>query len=155
MDTPAPDKFQEEFGLFVDVLEEGNLEQVKQLIGHNLALNSTRTSSVRTPLHVVMYGSDEDIQIQLLTLLLSKGADINAKDVRDWTVLHEAVFNSTVNVVKFVLEHGANVNAVDAQGMTPLDQAREDRFADTEEVLLAYGAETASRTHCTSAGASD
>jgi uncharacterized protein len=68
----------------------------------------------------------EDTQkraIDSLTLLLEAGGDINAKDPRGLTPLHEASRWGWNDVVKFLVAKGADLNAKDAKGLTPIDSA--------------------------------
>jgi uncharacterized protein len=68
----------------------------------------------------------EDTQkraIDSLTLLLEAGGDINAKDPRGLTPLHEASRWGWNEVVKFLVAKGADLNAKDAKGLTPIDSA--------------------------------
>ena len=68
----------------------------------------------------------EDVQqrsIESLKLLLKAGGDINAKDSRGLTPLHEASRWGWNDVVQFLVENGADLNAKDARGLTPIDSA--------------------------------
>jgi uncharacterized protein len=68
----------------------------------------------------------EDVQqrsIASLTLLLAAGADVNAKDPRGLTPLHEASRWGWNDVVRFLVEHGADLQAKDNRGLTPVDSA--------------------------------
>jgi ankyrin len=68
----------------------------------------------------------EDTQqrsIESLTLLLDAGGDINAKDSRGLTALHEAARWGWNDVVTFLVSRGADLNAKDAKGNTPVDSA--------------------------------
>jgi ankyrin repeat protein len=68
----------------------------------------------------------EDVQqrsIESLKLLLAAGGDINAKDSRGLTPLHEAARWGWNDVVTFLVANGANLDARDNRGMTPVDSA--------------------------------
>jgi uncharacterized protein len=64
----------------------------------------------------------EDGAVQAVSLLLERGADVNATNTNGGTALHAAVTRGDA-VVKLLLERGANVNARNKAGNTPLDVA--------------------------------
>ena len=61
--------------------------------------------------------------IQSLKLLLEAGGDINAKDARGLTPLHEAARWGWNDVVQFLVTRGADLNVKDNRGNTPVDSA--------------------------------
>jgi ankyrin len=68
----------------------------------------------------------EDTQqrsIESLKLLIKAGGDINAKDPRGLTALHEAARWGWNDVVQFLVANGADLNAKDNRGNTPIDSA--------------------------------
>src|SRR5687767_12070999 len=68
----------------------------------------------------------EDVEqrsIESLTLLLKAGGDINAKDPRGLTPLHEAARWGWNDVVQFLVDNGADLTAKDNRGNTPVDSA--------------------------------
>ena len=68
----------------------------------------------------------EDVQrrsIATLTLLLDAGGDVNGKDARGLTALHEAARWGWNDVVRFLAERGADLSAKDSRGNTPIDSA--------------------------------
>jgi ankyrin repeat protein len=68
----------------------------------------------------------EDTQqraIASLTLLLDAGGDVNAKDARGLSPLHEAARWGWNDVVTFLVSRGADLTAKDNRGMTPVDSA--------------------------------
>jgi len=68
----------------------------------------------------------EDTQqraIDSLTLLIKAGGDVNSKDSRGLTPLHEAARWGWNDVVTFLVQSGADVNAKDNRGLTPIDSA--------------------------------
>jgi ankyrin repeat protein len=68
----------------------------------------------------------EDTQqrsIDSLKLLIKAGGDINSKDSRGLTPLHEAARWGWNDVVRFLVENGADLDAKDNRGNTPVDSA--------------------------------
>jgi ankyrin repeat protein len=68
----------------------------------------------------------EDTQqrsIESLKLLIKAGGDINSKDSRGLTPLHEAARWGWNDVVQFLVANGADLNAKDNRGNTPVDSA--------------------------------
>ncbi len=75
----------------------------------------------------------------MVELLISKGADVNAKDSRQ-TALHIASANGFKAVAQVLLENKADVNAKDNGGNTPLHLAAERDHKAIAEFLLSRGA---------------
>jgi len=68
----------------------------------------------------------EDTQqrsIESLKLLIAAGGDINSKDSRGLTPLHEAARWGWNDVVEFLVANGADLDAKDNRGNTPIDSA--------------------------------
>ena len=57
---------------------------------------------------------------QIFELLLQHGANINEKGQRGWSVLHQAVYHTSPEVINYLLDHGANLEAGDDDQRTPL-----------------------------------
>ena len=77
-------------------------------------------------------------RLDVATLLVAAGADVNAKDSRTGkSPLHYAMgcnsMRGTQEVVQFLIDHGADVNGKDKDGMTPLDYAK--RYAPNNGLL--------------------
>ena len=77
-------------------------------------------------------------QIDIVTSLLSQGADVNAPDDDGLTPLHEAAKKGHKDVVKHLLSSGANMNPKNKNGSTPLYFA--NTFSGDKDVveLLRY-----------------
>jgi ankyrin len=109
---------------------------VKLLVarGADLSLtNSTGVSPTMAAAGVASVDADTrgiyttaDVQqraIATLTVLLEAGGDVNGKDSRGLTALHEAARWGWNDVVSFLVAHGADLRARDNRGNTPVDAA--------------------------------
>jgi ankyrin repeat protein len=63
--------------------------------------------------------------INMVKLLISNKAEVNAKDNDGCTPLHKAASSANKDVVKVLLSNHADVNAKDNDGNTPLDYAKQ------------------------------
>ena len=80
-------------------------------------------------------------QLEMVSLLLEKGADPNAANKGKLTPLHNAAHHGRSQVVRKLITYHANVNILDAQGWTPLAWGIASDDLKTVEVLLANGAD--------------
>jgi ankyrin repeat protein len=75
----------------------------------------------QAPLHAAYYGKHK--QLEIIELLLKRGAHVDAKGTLDNTLLHCASLDGRTDVVKLLLENKADVSAKNKNGWTPLHQA--------------------------------
>ena len=76
----------------------------------------------------------------LRTLIVDKGASVNAGNCDGRRALHLAAAEGHREVVKFLLECRVDVNAQDRWGGTPLQDARQGGHTRVAELLLRAGA---------------
>ncbi len=72
-------------------------------------------------------------------IFLAAGADVNARDNSDDTMLHIASFFGRTAFINALIAAGAGVNLQDANGFTPLDFAIFGRRAVAQNALIAAG----------------
>ena len=89
-----------------------------------------------TFLHLACYAD----KINVVKMLLAKGADINAKDIYDDTIVHFACKKGHIDVVKMLLAKGADINAKDSDGNTPLHGACQEGHIEVIKKLLEFPA---------------
>jgi ankyrin repeat protein len=94
-----------------------------------------------TPLHFAAESAD----VNIIELLLDKGAEVNAKDDEaGFTALHHAVRLGKRNVAELLITRGADVNVKDKQGHTPLYVAAGYDY-QLAEFLIEKGADSSIR----------
>ena len=86
-------------------------------------------------------------------ILLDAGADVNAREMFDFTALMYAAGHNTIEVINILLHAGAEVNAKEKNGMTVLMYAvkwsyRSIPTSEIVDVLLDAGAEVNARDEC-------
>ncbi|HAX85752.1 MAG TPA: ankryin [Cyanobacteria bacterium UBA11370] len=69
---------------------------------------------------------------------LSKGGDINDKDSKGWSLLHQAVQKNKPDIVELLIDKGIDINGKDNEGKTPLHRVSSQEVA---EKLIAKGAD--------------
>lgn len=92
----------------------------------------------RTPLiHAVV-----DDKLNIIKLLVEKGADINIQDSVGYTALHYASQNFSLETLKILLDNGAKIDIQDVHGNTPLFRAvfNSKGRGEVINLLLEYGA---------------
>jgi ankyrin repeat protein len=75
-----------------------------------------------------------------LQLLLQNGADANAKDVNDFTLLMSFTKKNDLESIKILLEYGASINAKDHLHFSALDYAIKSKNLKVTKVLVQNGA---------------
>lgn len=76
-------------------------------------------------------------KIEIANILISKGANVNAKDDYGRTALHDV---QTLEFTQLLLSKGADISAKDGYGMTPLDRAVQKDHIMIAELLISKGA---------------
>ena len=126
--------------------DEGDLDSVNHFIAvHTVAVNAKKADDGSTPLHSAAwrarFGGDS---ASIISVLISAGADVNAKDGADFAPLHYVAVVSRPNsrqavpIVSALIAAGADVNAKGNRGRTPLHGAS---HLGIISVLIAEGAD--------------
>ena len=84
-------------------------------------------------------------QAGVVDLLVSRGADVNARFESGSSPLGDAALKGRNEVVTLLIEKGARVNGRDGHGATPLQDAALNGQQETVRLLLARGAEINAR----------
>jgi cytohesin len=108
-------------------IRKGNRDLISLLLAREDINTNIGDNKLYTPLHLAVKGNKGNNE-EAVKLLLSKGADINAKNKSKDTPLHIAVRrvlknpkNVNTNIVKLLLDQGALKDKPDDQGRTAID----------------------------------
>ena len=94
-------------------------------------IRDVQNSDLDTPLHLSCRSSS----IQIVCYLISKGANINARNKEKLTPLHIAIQLGHVNVAEILLKEKADFNCRDKRQYTPLHYAAEGNSTDAVDLL--------------------
>ena len=119
-----------------EAIDQGDSAAVAAMLDTNPGLLGDRLPNGRTPLHTAAYGG----KLNIVGLLLGRGADANATTGTGSAPLHGAALYGHEAVVRLLVEKGANVNAANQAGYTPLTNASSSGIAPTVKFLVEAGA---------------
>uniref|UniRef100_A0A7S1AKE3 Uncharacterized protein n=1 Tax=Noctiluca scintillans TaxID=2966 RepID=A0A7S1AKE3_NOCSC len=122
-----------------DSVEKNSLKASQRLIlGDGVSPNSRHATFHDTPLHAA--AMQDKSYAPVASLLLSRGADVNAGDKNLATPLHVAASTGHRGVAKELIRNGADVRREDRWRATPLHKAAANGQVELTELLLHHGA---------------
>ncbi|MGE5457502.1 MAG: ankyrin repeat domain-containing protein [Methanococcaceae archaeon] len=114
----------------------GHFPLVKSLLKKGADPNTQSNNQFKVaPIHSACSISNYEIT----ELLLKNGANVDARQLHDYTPLHSAAHNGRIEIAKLLIDNGADVNAKTDDGKTPLFIALEKDFKDTADLIVNYG----------------
>lgn len=121
-------------------IETGHIQTVTEAILADLSMANARDKDGTTALHwAAQYG-----QIEIARLLLSHGANVQARDDEQSTALFAAVFKD-LNLARLLLEAGADIQTQNALEHTPLHELAWYGRITESQFLIDNGAPVDSR----------
>jgi len=117
---------------FLFAVQHNNIYLAKHFLSRGVDVNFHAVNNIQG---VVMAACRENVD--MLSMLLDRGANVNAAVGTGATALHFAA-RKRVNVVRLLLQRGADVNALTMQRNTALHNATEEERVDNVAELLRY-----------------
>lgn len=115
--------------------EAGDIAAVTALLEEDAELLQARNAGGSTPLHT----ASEAGMMEIVELLVSHGAEVDAGDNENTTPLGVAAVGGHLNVIEFLISKGADPLAVDDNGHTALHWAAFNNHVDVAGILLDLG----------------
>ena len=127
----------------------GDIEKVKSLLLLGANVNSTDGLGYSALIDAqACKRHDDSTRVQLVELLIAKGATVNLRSSDGSTALMFAARNGDTLAVNALLRNGAEVNIADKEGETPLMKAAANSCnEETVRALLSAGADLSARDH--------
>jgi len=114
----------------------GDVKAVERRLALGISPNSRHPLTVETPLIEAASAGHLDV----VKLLVERGADVNLKGEAWYTPLHCAAYYGHLDVAKFLLEHGADITPFKAQGHnTALHSAASGGHIEMAKLFVARG----------------
>jgi uncharacterized protein len=124
-------------GSLHDAARDGDLEQVRELIGQGAGADELGPNAETPPMAAALAG-----EAGVAEFLIAQGADVMARNEGGLTPLHAAAYAGSVEVAVLLLDHGAQLeDRANVSGATPLMLATEENRVAVAELLIARGAD--------------
>ncbi len=130
-------------------IEQATVESVRTCIEAGTPLELPAGPSWSTPLHRVNSLFSGPAAVDVVSLLVEAGADVNARNESGSTPLHSAASSGDAAMVSVLLAAGADANAARPSGATPLHSAASGSRGNgaTVSLLVQAGADLNARAH--------
>jgi ankyrin repeat protein len=99
----------------------------------------SRNDSRLRPIHSAAAHRQPAVSLEIVRLLLARGADPNLKQEKGYAPLHQAAAHANLKMVELLLDHRAEVNSRTDDGRTPLTLARDNGHDAASELLRRRG----------------
>lgn len=136
--TPASAQFSDSYK-FLEAVKKADGDKVTEALSEpgTTIINTRDITSGETAMHIVTARRD----LTWMSFLISKGANVNMRDVKGATPLVVAANLGFIEGVDLLIEKGARVDEPNATGETPLIYAVHSRNVPLMRTLLKAGAD--------------
>ncbi|XP_067901050.1 ankyrin repeat and SOCS box protein 3 isoform X4 [Heterodontus francisci] len=118
--------------------EKGHIAVARILLRHGARINGPHSACLWSVVHQAAYQE----HLEILMLLLEKGADKEARDDYGITPLFLAAQYGKLESLRVLLQHGCDVNCQAFDKATPLFIAAQEGHTECVELLLSNGADS-------------
>ena len=123
---------------FIKLLDEEDMDGIYKLVKRGISTDFFSIKNYKGC--TALYIASERNNIELVKLLLEKGADVNGESMGKNTALHIASEKNNLFIANYLLKKGANVDARNARNETPLFKSCRINLIKMTKLLLDNGA---------------
>ncbi|XP_063927152.1 rabankyrin-5 [Zophobas morio] len=117
-------------------VKSNSVECVEVFIKRGEGANfNARDINGETPISLALNEGHKD----LVPVLIRGNADVNVRNGKDFTLLHQAILKEDAKTALFLLDNGADINAKTAESETPLQLAIHCRLGEVVDALCIRG----------------
>ena len=113
----------------------GDLEKVKEMLDKGADPN---TAYLR---HIALHEAADNNRIEIVSLLIDRGAQLDLISPSGHTALHEAVASGHVEIVRLLIDRGSKMDVISERDSTPLMIAMNRRKDAIATLLIEKGAD--------------
>ena len=113
---------------------DGDVERVIRILDAGTSPNHSDSTGFHTPLTLAAYKHNPDV----ISLLITRGADVNLQNGMGDTPLHIATYSRQYDCAKILLESGADQSITNSDGRTPIFNAVAQGPTTMVALLLSY-----------------
>ncbi|GCD10884.1 ankyrin repeat domain-containing protein [Clostridium tagluense] len=121
--------------------ENNYFKTIELLINNGADINSHHSEFLETPLHKLC--ARVKPQIDVITMILEKGAKVNAVNISDKTPVFYCSFNYSVELLNLLVKYGADINVHDKYKNTLLHDdyinCYDEHFEEFLKALISLG----------------
>lgn len=151
LNQKSPGHKTEELGIRVSALSpicraafDGDVENMRHMLRANPASYDIEDGAENGLTPFIL--ASLNCHLEVMDLLLSLGANVNATSNRGWTPLMLAVKRNDIQCVRALLVHGSDVNHLSPDRWTALAEATNNGFTHLMTLLLQADADTESKS---------
>lgn len=127
--------------VFFAAIECNNVEFVELMLDRGMSVETPHSIPWNKPTPLILAVKKEQPAIEMVKLLLDRGADFTTMDRAHYTAVHYAAHDDKIKIMQLLLERGADINVTGFSNRTPLRLAVREEQEQATKYLLSMGAD--------------
>lgn len=130
--------------LFFECINYENTDMLKMLVKHGADINLNNSDGYNIIYYYMSKNTtfkrtvDQQTYLAILRLLISLGANVNARDSFGGITIHKAILDNDIQTVKILINSGADLNAIDSKGRNLIHNCMWQNKIEMFRLLYSY-----------------